>query len=92
MWLDTGEERRGGEERKRGEGGREGGTYHVKLAGGEFRVVGEVDALVAELTPDFIHAVQAADDQLLGKGRGGGRGGGREGRVCLMRRRSGTNM
>jgi hypothetical protein len=37
--------------------------------------VGEVNAFIAELTPNFVDAVEATDDQLL-KGR---REGGREG-------------
>jgi hypothetical protein len=41
------------------------GVGHVKLAGGELGVVREVDALVAELAAELVHAVQAADDELL---------------------------
>mmetsp|Transcript_7100 Transcript_7100/g.27905 ORF Transcript_7100/g.27905 Transcript_7100/m.27905 type:complete len:619 (+) Transcript_7100:390-2246(+) len=38
---------------------------HVKLAGCKLGVVGHVDALVAELTADLVHAVHAADDEFL---------------------------
>jgi len=37
----------------------------VELAGGELRVVGEVDALVAELAAQLVHALQTADDEHL---------------------------
>ena len=38
---------------------------HVELAGGELGVVRHVDALVAELAADLVHAVHAAHHQLL---------------------------
>eukprot|EP00982_Pelagococcus_subviridis_P009402 30920-Pelagococcus_subviridis.AAC.19 len=38
---------------------------HVKLARRELRVVRHVDALVPELSPDLVHAVHPADDELL---------------------------
>lgn len=37
----------------------------VELAGGEFGVVGQVDAFVTELAADFVDAFQTADNQLL---------------------------
>jgi len=55
--------------RKRREGSeREGGLTgvgHVELADRELGVVREVDALVAEDAADLVHAVEAADDELL---------------------------
>ncbi len=41
------------------------GVGHVELAGGELRIVGQVDALVTELTADLVHSLQTADHQLL---------------------------
>jgi hypothetical protein len=38
---------------------------HVEFAGGEFGVVGEIDAFIAELATNLVHAVQAADHELL---------------------------
>ena len=37
----------------------------VELAGGEFGVMREIDAFVAEQAADFVDLVQAADDELL---------------------------
>ena len=42
-----------------------GGASHVKFTGGEFGVVCHVDTLISELTTNFIHAIDAADDKLL---------------------------
>ena len=38
---------------------------HVELAGGELRVMGEINPFVAELPPNLVHPIQAANDQLL---------------------------
>ena len=41
------------------------GVSLVELTGGELRVVGEINALIAELTANLIHTVQTANDQHL---------------------------
>ena len=40
-------------------------TYHVELAGGEFRVMGHVNAFVTELTADLVDTVQASNNKHL---------------------------
>lgn len=44
---------------------------HVEFTSGEFRVVGQVDTFVTELTPDFVHTVQSTDGQHLEEEFGG---------------------
>mmetsp|Transcript_5567 Transcript_5567/g.10498 ORF Transcript_5567/g.10498 Transcript_5567/m.10498 type:complete len:374 (-) Transcript_5567:204-1325(-) len=41
------------------------GVRHVELARGELGVVSQIDAFVAELTPDLVHPVQSAHHQHL---------------------------
>mmetsp|Transcript_31920 Transcript_31920/g.43766 ORF Transcript_31920/g.43766 Transcript_31920/m.43766 type:complete len:171 (-) Transcript_31920:694-1206(-) len=63
----------GGAEEGEGEGAEEvlGETHQVVVVGvgpvelhaGEFGVVGEIDAFVAELATDFVDTVEAADDE-----------------------------
>lgn len=38
---------------------------HIELTGGEFGVVGKIDAFVTELAADFVDAVVTTDDELL---------------------------
>ena len=42
------------------------GIGHVEFTGGEFRVVGQIDRLVTELTTNFVDTVQTTNNQLLG--------------------------
>ena len=50
---------------RRAAGQEGGGVVHVEFTGGELGVVRHVDALVPELTADLVHAINAADDELL---------------------------
>ena len=38
---------------------------HVELASGELRIVGEIDALISELSSDLVHTLKAADHELF---------------------------
>ena len=40
-------------------------AYIVELAGGELRIVGEIDALVPELATNLIHPLKASNNQHL---------------------------